>query len=64
LGANMATPLLPVKVKTERVAKTFEEDSARLSSGMMEIKLSRGTLRIAGAVDVLVLHAVLECLAG
>jgi len=29
----------------------------------MEIKLSRGTLRIAGAVDVLALRAVLECLA-
>jgi hypothetical protein len=29
----------------------------------MEIKLSRGTLRIAGSVDVLALRAVLECLA-
>jgi hypothetical protein len=30
----------------------------------MEIKLSRGTLRIAGTVDVVALRAVLECLAG
>jgi hypothetical protein len=30
----------------------------------MEIKLSRGTLRIAEAVDVVTLRAVLECLAG
>ena len=64
LGINIATPLLPVKVKTERPAKTLEEDGTRLSSGTMEIKLSRGTLRIAGAVDVLALRAVLECLAG
>ena len=64
LGINIATPLLPVKVKTERPAKTLEEDGARLPSGTIEIKLSRGTLRIAGAVDVLALRAVLACLAG
>ena len=64
LGIRMATPLLPVKVKRERPTKTFEEDGPRLSSGTMEIKLSRGTLRIAGSVDVQALRAVLECLAG
>ena len=64
LGISIATPLLPVKVKTERATKTFEEDRPVLSSGTMEIKLSRGTLRIAGSVDVLALRAVLECLAG
>jgi hypothetical protein len=30
----------------------------------MEISLSRGTLRITGAVDVAALRAVLECMAG
>jgi transposase len=64
LGINLATPLLPVKVKTERPTKTLNDDSALLSSGTMEIKLLRGTLRIAGSVDVLALRAVLECLAG
>lgn len=64
LGIRIATPLLPVKVKTERCPKTFEDDSPMLSSGTMEIKLSRGTLRIAGSVDVLTLRTVLECLAG
>lgn len=64
LGISIATPLLPVKVKTERATKRFEEDSPVLSSGTMEVKLSRGTLRIAGSVDVLALRAVLECLAG
>ena len=62
LGITIATPLLPVKVKTERPTRTVEESGPLLSSGTMEIKLSRGTLRIAGAVDVLALRAVLECL--
>jgi transposase len=64
LGISMATAFLPVKVKTERPSKTLPEDSPMLSSGTMEIRLSRGTLRIAGSVDVLALRAVLECLAG
>ena len=63
LGITIATPLLPVKVKTERPTKMLSENGPLLSSGTMEIKLSRGTLRIAGAVDVLALRAVLECLA-
>ena len=64
LGISIATPLLPVKVKAERPMKTLKDDGARLSSGTMEIKLLRGTLRIAGSVDVTALRAVLECLAG
>jgi len=63
LGTTIATPLLPVKVKTARHTKMLPENGPLLSSGTMEIKLSRGTLRIAGAVDVLALRAVLECLA-
>jgi transposase len=63
LGISIATPLLPVKVKTERPSKTLPEDSPMLSSGTMEIRLSRGTLRIAGSVDEQTLRAVLECLA-
>lgn len=62
LGINLATPLLPVKVKAERPTKTVNDDSVMLSSGTMEIKLQRGTLRIAGSVDVVALRAVLECL--
>ena len=63
LGINIATPLLPVKVKVERRAEAVKENTPTLSPGSMEIKLSRGTLRIAGSVDVLALRAVLECLA-
>jgi transposase len=64
LGINLATPLLPVKVKAERPAATEHSDAPAFSSGTIEIKLPRGTLRIAGAVDVVALRAVLECLAG
>jgi transposase len=64
LGITIGTPLLPVKVKTERPTKPFEENGPMLSSGTMEVQLSRGTVRIAGSVDVLALRAVLECLAG
>ena len=64
LGISIATPLLPVKVKTEQPMKTLKDDGVRLSSGTMEIKLLRGTVHIAGSVDVTALRAVLECLAG
>jgi transposase len=64
LGISVATPLLPVKVKAERPTKVPKDESSLLSSGTMEVKLLRGTLRIAGSVDVLALRTVLECLAG
>ena len=66
LGKSPSSKLLPVTVsdivesKCRRVGSTSEPWSV----GTMEIKLSRGTLRIAGAVDVVTLRAVLECLAG
>lgn len=64
LGIGKATSLLPVAVAGERPAETVKSADPTLSSGMMEIKLSRGTLRIAGSVDVVTLRAVLESLAG
>jgi transposase len=64
LGISLASPLLPVKVKSERPTKTLKDDSAVLSSGTMEVQLLRGTLRIVGSVDVLALRTVLECLGG
>src|SRR6516162_8561025 len=64
LGITIATPLLPVKVKTERSTEPLPENGPQSSSGTMEIKLARGTLRLTGSVDVLALRAVLECLAG
>ena len=63
LGIRIATPLLPVKVTKEKPMKAWKDDGMGLSSGTMEIELLRGTLRIAGSVDVTALRAVLECLA-
>ena len=62
LGLGLGTPLLPVKVETERLTETVKGDDPTLSSGTMEIKLPRGTLRIAGSVDVVALRTAMECL--
>lgn len=62
LGLGLATPLLPVKVEAERPTETTKCDDPTLSSGTMEIKLPRGTLRIAGSVDVVALRTAMECL--
>jgi transposase len=64
LGASAATQLLPIKVVDQRPAAAEKWDGQMLQSGTMEIKVPRGTLRIAGSVDVVALRAVLECLAG
>ena len=64
LGGSPATQLLPVKVMDKRPAEAEKWDGQAVRSGTMEIKVLRGTLRIAGVVDVMALRAVLECLAG
>ena len=60
LGGSRVSPLLPVEIAKERSVK--EDAVAR--AGSMEILLAKGTLRVVGAVDVIALRAVLECLAG
>jgi transposase len=60
LGGSRVSPLLPVEIVKERSVK--EDPVAR--AGTMEILLAKGTLRVVGAVDVIALRAVLECLAG
>ena len=62
LGFGLGTPLLPVKVEAERPTEAVKDDDSALISGTMEIKLPRGTLRIAGSVDVVALRAAMECL--
>jgi len=64
LGGSVAAPLLPVKVVEKQAAAGAKWDGSSLPSGTMEMKVPRGTLRIAGSVDVVALRAVLECLAG
>ena len=62
LGLGLGTPLLPVKVEAERPTGAVNGNDPTLSSGTMEIKLSRGTLRIAGSVDAVALRTAIECL--
>jgi transposase len=63
LGGGAATALLPVKVSEEPPAEAAKWEGLALRSGTMEIKMSKGTIRIAGSVDVVALRTVLECLA-
>ena len=56
------TNFLPVKIANERSLEARKEDDLFPRSGTMEIKLSKGTLRIVGSVDVLALRALIECL--
>jgi len=52
--------LLPVKVSPDPTVKP----NLAMGSGTMEIKVGKGMVRVAGAVDVEALRAALECLAG
>ena len=63
LGGNPGTQLLAVKLTEDRAAEAMNGDGLTVRSGTMEVELPRGTLRIAGPVDVLTLRTVLECLA-
>jgi transposase len=63
LGISMNPQLLPVKVAVERTTQPVKNDDRSLSSGTMEIAFPKGTLRIAGPVDVVALRVVLESLA-
>ena len=60
LGSIRSAKLLPVKVADERFVAEAREDGRAWRVGTMEIKAPKGTLQVAGAVDVLTLHAVLE----
>src|SRR6266850_2400944 len=66
LGENQSSKLLPVTLsdisrsKSDRAGCT----SSPLAVGSMEIKLAKGTLRVAGNVDVVVLRTAIECLLG
>ena len=64
LGDCGTTKLLPVRVTEERSGREVEKDGIAWRSGTIEIQLAKGTLRVAGAVDVSALRAAIECLAG
>jgi len=62
VGGNVSTSLLPVKVIEKHAAERVDGQSLQL--GTMEIKVARGTLRVAGSVDLVALRTILECLVG
>jgi transposase len=59
-GSNQ---FLAVEVTKGRSAPVPEEASVA-TSGTIEIKLAKGSLRIFGSIDASALRVVLECLAG
>ena len=56
------TNFLPVRVADEQRGEAVNGSGFIAQAGTMEIKLSRGTLRILGSVDVTALRTVIECL--
>jgi hypothetical protein len=56
------TNFLPVRVADEQRGEAVNGSGFIAQPGTMEIKLSRGTLRILGTVDVAALRTVIECL--
>ncbi len=61
LGKTPLSKLLPVTVSDNACAKSVSSSSA---AGSLEIKLSKGTVRVAGNVDLVVLRTAIECLLG
>jgi transposase len=61
LGKTQLSKLLPVIVSDNACAKSVSSSSA---AGSLEIKLSKGTVRVAGKVDLVVLRTAIECLLG
>ena len=62
LGSRTDTQLVPVKVANDRSIEAVKEGDFLPRSGTLEIKLLKGTLRVAGKVDVVVLRTAIECL--
>jgi transposase len=61
LGKGPFSKLLPVTLSDSTCGKSASWSSA---VGSLEIKLSKGTVRVAGNVDVVVLRTVIESLLG
>ncbi len=62
LGNTRGAKLLAVKVAEERFEAEARDGGQARKAGTMEIKLAKGTLHVAGAVDVMALRIVLEYL--
>lgn len=59
---GMTTSFLPVRVANEQRGEAVKENDFIAQPGTMEIRLSKGTLRVFGNVDVTSLRTVIECL--
>jgi len=64
LGKKRPGKLLPVTLSDISWSRSGRAASSSFAVGSMEIKLAKGTLRVAGDIDVVALRAVIECLAG
>jgi transposase len=64
LGSSADTRLVPVKIANDRSIEAVKEEDFLPRPGTMEIKLAKGTLRVAGSIDVVALRTAIECLAG
>jgi transposase len=66
LGKSQSSKLLPVTLSDISRSKSDRAGgaSSRSTVGSMEIQLAKGTLRVAGNVDVVVLRTAIECLLG
>jgi len=66
LGKSPSSKLLPVTLADISRSKSGRvvSESSPFAVGSMEIKLAKGTLRVAGNVDVVVLRTAIECLLG
>jgi len=66
LGKKQPSKLLPVTLSDISWSKSDRAGcaSSPFAVGSMEIKLAKGTLRVAGIVDVVMLRTTIECLLG
>ncbi len=64
LGSRTDAQLVPVKVANNRSLEAVKDDEFLPRSGTLEIKLLKGTVRVAGNVDMVVLRTAIECLVG
>jgi transposase len=66
LGKDQSSKLLPVTLSdiSCRNSGRARGGSSPFAVGSMEIELAKGTLRVAGNVDLTVLRTAIECLLG
>jgi len=65
LGESQSSKLLPVTLTDKTLSTSCDLSYGHSScTGSMEIQLAKGTVRIAGSIDMAVLRTAMECLLG